>query len=100
MKFLRADCETPPSSTASRKYFKWCRFNGFIKVIIKIRTLNFTHRRFLGTAQGVKFINRHRTEKRMKTTGYLLLLGLLASSPGLAATSPLVGTWILEKSED
>jgi hypothetical protein len=36
----------------------------------------------------------------MKTMRYLALLGLLAATPGLAASSPLVGTWILEKSEN
>jgi hypothetical protein len=36
----------------------------------------------------------------MKTISRLLLLALFASSPAIAATSPLVGTWVLEKSEN
>ena len=36
----------------------------------------------------------------MKMMNYLGLLGLLLATPGFAATSPLVGTWVLEHSED
>ena len=36
----------------------------------------------------------------MKKRNFLFLLGLLIATPGFAANSPLVGTWILEKSEN
>lgn len=36
----------------------------------------------------------------MKTLKQLVVLGLLATTPAFAASSPLVGTWILEKSEN
>lgn len=36
----------------------------------------------------------------MKNMNRLVLLGLLMASPVFAANSPLVGTWILEKSEN